>query len=218
MTPKPTAPHKLPPCPHCKQLWHATSCPVIAPLPTGQGPEGNAQAAIPTWQERMPEPRRAYTCDMNCSSDRRHNSPTSCGDCMPVVVRGDSVAARDAEIADLRAALAAQCQGAQASIWVQYIDGVKTQNVARDEKEKAMVESIHRTMAPGTTMQWTALYESPFAAQQAAALGVTLEEVLYALDLVVNKMDVPGLSGQRAFAADVLERATEIHGSQGEKT
>lgn len=74
-------------------------------------------------------------------------------------------------IASHRAALAAQSQGAQAAIWVQYIDGVKTQNVARDEKEKVNVESIHRLMAPGTTMQWKALYESPEAAQQAAAPG-----------------------------------------------
>lgn len=37
--------------------------------------------------------------------------------------------------------------------------------------------------------------------------AVTLDEALYALDLVVNKMHVKGLSGQRAFALDVLKRA-----------
>ncbi|WP_312514964.1 hypothetical protein [Massilia sp.] len=37
--------------------------------------------------------------------------------------------------------------------------------------------------------------------------AVTLDEAVYALDLVVNKMHVPGLSGQRAFALDVLKRA-----------
>jgi len=37
---------------------------------------------------------------------------------------------------------------------------------------------------------------------------VTLGEALYALDLVLNKMDIPGLSGQRAYASGVLKRAT----------
>ena len=64
-------------------------------------------APVATWQERLPEPRRVYTCDMNCSGpDRRHNSPTSCGDCMPHMAYGDPVAARDAEIAELRAIVA----------------------------------------------------------------------------------------------------------------
>jgi len=79
---------------------------VMADILASQHTNSGAPVAILAWQERMPEPRRAYTCDMNCSSDRRHNSPTSCGDCMPVVVRGDSIAARDSEIAELRAALA----------------------------------------------------------------------------------------------------------------
>lgn len=54
------------------------------------------------------------------------------------------------------------------TLWVQYIDGEKTQNVARDAKEKAMIESIHRTMAPGTKMEWQALYATPPAATGAS--------------------------------------------------
>jgi len=46
--------------------------------------------------------------------------------------------------------------------------------------------------------------------------GVKLEEALYALDLVINKMNVPGLSGQRAYAEDVLKRAAQLDGLQGE--
>ncbi len=55
---------------------------------------------IPTWRERMPEPRTEYRCDMNCS---RSKPSEECGDCLPETVRGDAIAARDAEIADLRA-------------------------------------------------------------------------------------------------------------------
>lgn len=66
------------------------------------GQTGTARRAkIATWQERMPEPRNEFRCSMNCSP--RHGV---CDDCMPVTVRGDAVAARDAEIADLRMALA----------------------------------------------------------------------------------------------------------------
>lgn len=59
-----------------------------------------AASKIKTWQERMPKPRIAYQCDMNCSP---RSEGKDCGDCMPVRVYGDPVAARDAEIADLRA-------------------------------------------------------------------------------------------------------------------
>lgn len=64
-----------------------------------------ADRNVATWQERMPPPRAAYQCSMNCSSVgmgavREEN----CGDCMPITIEGDSVAARDAEIADLRMA------------------------------------------------------------------------------------------------------------------
>ncbi|WP_314439469.1 hypothetical protein [Massilia timonae] len=71
-------------------------------------PSPSTAPEVKTWQQRMPKPRHAYMCDMNCSRDRRHNSPTSCGDCMGVMVHGDPVAARDAEIAELRAALASR--------------------------------------------------------------------------------------------------------------
>jgi len=57
------------------------------------------------------------------------------------------------------------------AMWVQYIDGVKTQNVARDDKEKATVESIHRTMAPGTKMTWRALYDHAPAATLSPLCG-----------------------------------------------
>lgn len=56
---------------------------------------------IPTWKERMPAPRIEMQCSMNCSP---RGGP--CEECWPVTVHGDKVAARDAEIADLRAALA----------------------------------------------------------------------------------------------------------------
>ena len=46
--------------------------------------------------------------------------------------------------------------------------------------------------------------------------NVTLAEALYALDLVINKMNVPGLSGQRGYAADVLKCAAQFGGGQGE--
>lgn len=58
---------------------------------------------IKTWVERMPKPRVEYQCSMNCSPC----SPgRACGDCAPVKVYGDPIAARDAEIAELRAELA----------------------------------------------------------------------------------------------------------------
>ena len=63
---------------------------------------------IMTWQERMPAPRAAFECGMNCSGDGLVKSPdTDCGDCTPITVRGDPVAAMVDEISDLRAALAA---------------------------------------------------------------------------------------------------------------
>jgi len=78
--------------------------------------------------------------------------------------------ARAACRAGLVAALTHQPAQEQAEpeLWVQYIDGVKTQNVARDAKEKATVESIHRVMAPGTTMTWQAFFAAPQAPVAAA--------------------------------------------------
>lgn len=43
--------------------------------------------------------------------------------------------------------------------------------------------------------------------------SVTLEEALYALHLVTNCMKVPGLSGQREYAQDVLTRSGYNDGS-----
>lgn len=60
---------------------------------------------IMTWRERMPEPRIVYQCGMNCWP---RSEGIACGDCYPVKVHGDPVAARDAEIAELRAALKLQ--------------------------------------------------------------------------------------------------------------
>lgn len=57
---------------------------------------------VPTWQERMPAPRKQKYCAMNCSGGER-----PCEDCDTETIYDDHVAARDAEIADLRAALAA---------------------------------------------------------------------------------------------------------------
>jgi hypothetical protein len=53
------------------------------------------------------------------------------------------------------------------------------------------------------------LAHQPAQEQAEPGAGVTLEEALYALDLVTNKMHVPGLSGQHAFAAKVLQRAAQ---------
>ena len=60
---------------------------------------------IKTWQERMPAPRPWFACDMNCSDSSKRDFSTGCGDCMRIKIYGDPVAARDAEIAELRAAL-----------------------------------------------------------------------------------------------------------------
>lgn len=56
-----------------------------------------------------------------------------------------------------------------------------------------------------------------YAGTEPRGAAVTLDEALYALDLIVNKMHVPGLSGQRAFALTVLDRAARINGGQGEE-
>jgi hypothetical protein len=61
-----------------------------------------AGVAVPTWQQRIPSPRKEKYCTMNCSGGVR-----PCEDCGTETIYGDHVAARDAEIADLRAALAA---------------------------------------------------------------------------------------------------------------
>lgn len=55
------------------------------------------------WKERMPEPWIEKVCDMNCSP--REVNRDNCDDCMPVRKYGDPIVARDAEIAELRAAL-----------------------------------------------------------------------------------------------------------------
>lgn len=59
--------------------------------------------SILTWQQRMPAPRAAFQCAMNCSdAGMGRVLEKDCGDCMAIKVFGDPVAARDAEIADLR--------------------------------------------------------------------------------------------------------------------
>jgi hypothetical protein len=63
-------------------------------------------AVIKTWRERMPAPRIEYRCAMNCWP---RNPGQACGDCMSITVHGDPIAARDAEIAELRAELATRC-------------------------------------------------------------------------------------------------------------
>lgn len=69
-------------------------------------------AAIRTWQERMPAPRAAFYCSMNCSGVGMHAiRDDDCGDCGSTTVHGDPIAARDAEIAELRTALAAKAEG-----------------------------------------------------------------------------------------------------------
>lgn len=73
--------------------------------------ERNAAASlqrcqVKTWQERMPKPKTAWRCVMNCSGAFGKVPEANCGDCEPFTVHGDPVAARDIEIAELRAALA----------------------------------------------------------------------------------------------------------------
>ena len=65
---------------------------------------------IKTWQERMPELKTAWQCAMNCSGMGQKSPGDNCGDCESYTVHGDPVAARDAEISDLRVALAAQLE------------------------------------------------------------------------------------------------------------
>lgn len=62
----------------------------------------NSAINIKKWPERMPAPRKEYQCAANCYPS---NPGPDCIDCMPVTVHGDPIAARDAEIAELRAAL-----------------------------------------------------------------------------------------------------------------
>lgn len=67
-------------------------------------PDVTTVANVPTWQERMPAPRRAFQCDMNCGGVGLGKVvDKGCGDCMPIIVHGDPIVARDAEIAALRA-------------------------------------------------------------------------------------------------------------------
>lgn len=49
------------------------------------------------------------------------------------------------------------------------------------------------------------------AAQSSRVQGDLSEELAFALDLVLNKMNVPGLSGQRAYASEVLDRYNAAH-------
>ena len=65
---------------------------------------------IKTWQERLPAPRTVMRCTMNCSP-----SIPPCEDCLPEKVLGDAVAARDAEIAELRTVLAQRAGEAAAA-------------------------------------------------------------------------------------------------------
>lgn len=67
--------------------------------------------------------------------------------------------------------------------------------------------AIGGTVPGGLHLVGEGLQPLSVKAEDGARAGVTLDEALFALDLVVNKMRVPGLSGQRAFALDVLKRA-----------
>ena len=87
-----------------------------------------------------------------------------------------------AEIDAYRAAHQPAQEQAEPDLWVQYIDGVKTQNVARDAEEKATVERIHRIMAPGTAMTWRAF----FAAQQEPAAAPQQPESRKEVDAVAD--------------------------------
>lgn len=79
---------------------------------------------VKTWQERMPKPKTAWHCAMNCSGIFNKPADFNCGDCEPFTIRGDPIAARDAEIADLRAALRAYGQRAAVAVpeWISVDD------------------------------------------------------------------------------------------------
>lgn len=68
--------------------------------------EGDSVQALPyivPWPERMPEPRTAFQCSMNCSGvGLGAIVEQDCGDCSTCTIKGDPVAARDAELADHR--------------------------------------------------------------------------------------------------------------------
>jgi hypothetical protein len=99
------------------------------------------------------------------------------------------------------------------TLWVQYIDGEKTQNVARDAKEKAMVESIHRTMAPGTKMEWQSLYATPPATTGAStARDQALEEAATVCD---KKYEARAASGHPREASAARNCAAEIRALKG---
>lgn len=65
---------------------------------------------IKTWIERMPNPWWEKVCDMNCSPRPRRLD--DCPDCVRVKRYGDPIAARDEEIAELRALIAAPSSAA----------------------------------------------------------------------------------------------------------
>jgi hypothetical protein len=54
-------------------------------------------------------------------------------------------------------------QPAAPAAWIQYVDGVKTQNVARDEAEKAEIERIAAIMNPRLKTTWETLFAAPTA-------------------------------------------------------
>lgn len=60
MTTTPTL--ELPPCPHCEQVWHAPSCPAIAPA--SASPElPDLDKAKKTWIDEAAERLRPYMPD-----------------------------------------------------------------------------------------------------------------------------------------------------------
>jgi hypothetical protein len=76
--------------------------------PTARSTAGQSvSAGIKPWSERMPAPWKEPVCSMNCSPPCTREERESCGDCAIVTRRGDPIKARDEEIAELRAKLAA---------------------------------------------------------------------------------------------------------------
>ena len=77
--------------------------------------------SIPTWQDRMPAPHQQKYCTMNCGphkGDKRSRAQRmeDCEDCDTITDHGDPIAARDAEITDLRAALSQRAPISDAEI------------------------------------------------------------------------------------------------------
>ena len=108
-------------------------------------------AAVKPWEERMPAPIKAFECALDCSGiGLGCPRAESCGDCARVTIYGDAVKARDAEIADLRAALAAGVAAAPAEILKHRAEGrAEALAILLDEDPEIPLEAYTPSRADG---------------------------------------------------------------------